>query len=100
MGRKGRNPAPRQPSKDKAGNYQCVPEREPRRRTFQALTQPPLLSLAGTGTFSRVRIARHKASGKYTALKILKKVRGTHSVVGRRASFERQPSSRRWTLTW
>ena len=29
----------------------------------------------GTGTFSRVRIARHKASGKYTALKILKKVR-------------------------
>ena len=30
---------------------------------------------AGTGTFSRVRIARHKASGKYTALKILKKVR-------------------------
>jgi len=61
---------------------------------------PLLLSLAGTGTFSRVRIARHKASGKYTALKILKKVRGTHSVVGRRASFERQPSSRRWTLTW
>jgi hypothetical protein len=29
----------------------------------------------GTGTFSRVRIARHKASGKYMALKILKKVR-------------------------
>merc|ERR1719272_2282852 len=27
----------------------------------------------GTGTFSRVRIARHKASGKYMALKILKK---------------------------
>ena len=27
----------------------------------------------GTGTFSRVRIARHKASGKYLALKILKK---------------------------
>ena len=65
-----------------------------------ACPPPLLLSLAGTGTFSRVRIARHKASGKYTALKILKKVRGTHSVVGRRASFERQPSSRRWTLTW
>eukprot|EP01047_Picozoa_sp_COSAG01_P080506 COSAG01_NODE_15685_length_1310_cov_4.298101_1_plen_85_part_10 len=35
-------------------------------------TAPPV----GTGTFSRVRIARHKASGKYMALKILKKVRG------------------------
>eukprot|EP01047_Picozoa_sp_COSAG01_P080176 COSAG01_NODE_15485_length_1331_cov_11.729708_1_plen_56_part_01 len=31
-------------------------------------TAPPV----GTGTFSRVRIARHKASGKYMALKILK----------------------------
>ena len=29
--------------------------------------------LLGTGTFSRVRICRHKASGKYMALKILKK---------------------------
>ena len=37
--------------------------------------------IAGTGTFSRVRIARHKASGKYTALKILKKVRRTPSLL-------------------
>ena len=39
------------------------------------LTPPAVSDTLGTGTFSRVRIARHKASGKYTALKILKKVR-------------------------
>eukprot|EP01052_Picozoa_sp_SAG31_P051375 SAG31_NODE_12168_length_962_cov_1.059096_2_plen_63_part_00 len=34
-----------------------------------------MLLQTGTGTFSRVRIARHKGSGQYLALKILKKVR-------------------------
>lgn len=39
---------------------------------------------AGTGTFGRVRLARHKASRKYFALKILKKsevlcVSGAHA---------------------
>eukprot|EP00357_Protocruzia_adherens_P033838 CAMPEP_0115005132 /NCGR_PEP_ID=MMETSP0216-20121206/19671_1 /TAXON_ID=223996 /ORGANISM="Protocruzia adherens, Strain Boccale" /LENGTH=321 /DNA_ID=CAMNT_0002371363 /DNA_START=341 /DNA_END=1306 /DNA_ORIENTATION=- len=37
------------------------------------LEEYELLQTVGTGSFGRVRIARHKVSGKYVAMKILKK---------------------------
>ena len=47
---------------------------EPRRgQEFQSLDEFDILETLGTGTFGRVRLVKHKSTGKYFALKALKK---------------------------
>ena len=47
---------------------------EPRRgQEFKSLDEFEILETLGTGTFGRVRLVKHKSTGKYFALKALKK---------------------------
>ena len=47
---------------------------EPRRgQEFKSLDEFEILETLGTGTFGRVRLVKHKATGKFYALKALKK---------------------------
>ena len=60
--------------KDKEPASQVSSSLEPRRgQEFKSLDEFEILETLGTGTFGRVRLVRHKASGKYFALKALKK---------------------------